>query len=559
MDPTHYLKGEFAFIVLMAAGLTLLFSVLLLYRYRRATLREMARQAKHNDGDAFAPELQPLKGPDSIPKAPLSFNELSEQSHGTHSHAVIQMIRRKQRKSTVIYVAGGIGYAVVMSMAWLLAAGGLPNLSRVMMLLCLFTWPTVIALLLSNTVGRREAWLLVGAYCMLLLLVISFVIMRNPELGVLSLLQLWLITNLPPSVLFLFLLHRRIRAVGPLVFAFLLCGLTGSLFLFKTFAGSDVLLNFLAGAGNALGLGAVGVLGLLMLVGFVLFAVVGRIVLRILGAAYQRKSFSDRSLALDAMWLIFAVCQGTNLAYSGTLLLLAAPLAYAINAVIVTVGFRRMGNAELNAGKPLELLLLRVFSLGRKSHRFFDQFSRLWRQVGSINMIAGPDLVTSQVEPHEFLAFAGGDIARSFVLDQSDLDRRFTHRDNLPDPDGRYRVNEFFCHDNTWKMTMQRLARDSTGILMDLRSFSSTNKGCLYELKVLLDTIDLRRIVFVIDATTDRRFLEQSFQQLWAVAAESSPNLRVLLPSITLCTSSIHGRAAQRLLIGRLSTESTLF
>jgi len=108
-------------------------------------------------------------------------------------------------------------------------------------------------------------------------------------------------------------------------------------------------------------------------------------------------------------------------------------------------------------------------------------------------------------------------------------------------------------------MTMQRLARDSTGILMDLRSFSSTNKGCLYELKVLLDTIDLRRIVFVIDATTDRRFLEQSFQQLWAVAAESSPNLRVLLPSITLCTSSIHGRAAQHLLIGRLSTESTLF
>ena len=51
------------------------------------------------------------------------------------------------------------------------------------------------------------------------------------------------------------------------------------------------------------------------------------------------------------------------------------------------------------------LLLLRVFALGHRSERLFDALSKRWLRAGSISMIAGPDLVTSTVEPHEFLDF----------------------------------------------------------------------------------------------------------------------------------------------------------
>jgi hypothetical protein len=72
-------------------------------------------------------------------------------------------------------------------------------------------------------------------------------------------------------------------------------------------------------------------------------------------------------------------------------------------------------------------------------------------------MIAGPDPVTSTVEPHEFLEFASGELAGRFVTGRPDLERRIAAIDRARDPDGRYRVNEFFCHADTWQMTMHRL------------------------------------------------------------------------------------------------------
>mgnify|MGYP006921750830 FL=1 len=49
------------------------------------------------------------------------------------------------------------------------------------------------------------------------------------------------------------------------------------------------------------------------------------------------------------------------------------------------------------------------------------------------------------VDPGDFLRFATGDIATSFVTTQDDLQRRLAALDTTPDPDGRYRVNEFCC------------------------------------------------------------------------------------------------------------------
>jgi hypothetical protein len=97
-------------------------------------------------------------------------------------------------------------------------------------------------------------------------------------------------------------------------------------------------------------------------------------------------------------------------------------------------------------------------------------------------MIAGPDLVTSTVEPNEFLEFVSGRLGRQFVRDANDLETRAKATDTARDPDGRYRISEFFCRNDTWQMTMERLAKTSDAVLMDLRSFSPANQGCIFEL-----------------------------------------------------------------------------
>jgi hypothetical protein len=122
-------------------------------------------------------------------------------------------------------------------------------------------------------------------------------------------------------------------------------------------------------------------------------------------------------------------------------------------------------------------------------------------------MIAGIDLISRTVEPHEFLDFVSGKLSRRFIDSEAALDRRISERDVAPDRDLRFRVNEFFCYDDTWKMVLSRLVHESDAVLMDLRGFSSRNAGCVFELRELARMISLERVVFVTDASTDEALL----------------------------------------------------
>jgi hypothetical protein len=69
---------------------------------------------------------------------------------------------------------------------------------------------------------------------------------------------------------------------------------------------------------------------------------------------------------------------------------------------------------------------------------------------------------------------------------------------------------------------------------MDLRSFSRTNQGCVYELGELLAAVPLDRVVFVVDASTDRPFLEATLQDLWQRIPAGSPNRALPAPRARL-------------------------
>ncbi|MDO8847099.1 MAG: hypothetical protein Q7W51_01750 [Coriobacteriia bacterium] len=164
------------------------------------------------------------------------------------------------------------------------------------------------------------------------------------------------------------------------------------------------------------------------------------------------------------------------------------------------------------------------FALRRRSELLFDYLSRVWLHVGAVHMIAGPDLVTATVSPPEFLVFLSGRMSRRFIHDSIDLGAYLSGLDLAPDPDGRYRVNQLFCRDNVWRDAMRGLAGVSAAVLMDLRGFTPANRGCAYEIGELLQGVPLGRVVFAVDGTTDRLFLDALFEEIRTGLPVESPN-----------------------------------
>lgn len=81
---------------------------------------------------------------------------------------------------------------------------------------------------------------------------------------------------------------------------------------------------------------------------------------------------------------------------------------------------------------------------------------------------------------------------------------------------------------------MARLAATCDAVLMDLRSFSPKNQGCIFELGRLLDGVDLTGVIFLIDKTTDVRFLENTLYKLWQSLSTESPNQTIDPPIVQL-------------------------
>lgn len=531
--------GALPALILVAAILTLPVCLALLALYRRAVLHSMARTSP----DAASAASSAPAGMSAAvlpPDAPLRFDILAPAAmRPARSRPLRRAMLQSLQSTSLIHVIAGLVYALVLSGAWMRFSwydGGFV-LARFLWLLSCYAWPTAltVGLVVATTTRQRVA---VGlAYALMLFAFACWGLMRNPSLSAIDIARFWAITNLPATLLLLAFLHRRIRAVGPLVLAFMVVAVIGSQVAISLAGQSEATLHAVIEVGGVLGLGGVQIFWGLMLAGAALAGLVGWQVLKWLGRRHVARRSSDQTLTLEAMWLLFAVVQTVSFAFEGLGWIAAGMVAFAAWKLVTSVGFRLAGLGQATTSFTAHpssdgaartaapaLLLLRVFALGARSERLFDALGKRWLRIGNIDMIAGPDLATTAVEPHEFLDFVGGRMSRQFVRDEADLARRFSARALGPDPDGRHRVNEFFCHDDTWRPTMLRLAQEADVVLMDLRGFTPQNQGCRYELQQLLDFVPLERVIVLIDADAPRDFIEGTLGMLWQSSRVDSPN-----------------------------------
>jgi hypothetical protein len=239
---------------------------------------------------------------------------------------------------------------------------------------------------------------------------------------------------------------------------------------------------------------------------------------------YRRMQLSDQTFLFDALWLAVSIWICVYLMGS------RIPFVYFVGLLPfalyrMTVGYGLKPLAARAASRPVgRLLFLRVFGSPSRSEKLFDLLAARWRYAGNIQLISATDIARGRFEPDEFLDFISGRFAGSYISTGVDLDRRLEDLHNRPDPDGRYRVNEFFCRVDTWQQTVRRLMAQSDLVVMDLRAFAPGRKGSIFELGALIDEVPLRRIVLLMDQTTDEPLLRRTLDDLWRGIRPQSPN-----------------------------------
>jgi len=547
LTPQVLTIGLFA-VLLVAPALSLLISACILWFYRRAVLRAMAASIGRA-GEAMA--LRPRSAAAARPPA----------APGDIEAQLLRGPRRAAARST----AGGAAFALVIALAVVWAFPPMRSAAGLAVPLWVSAWPIVVALALTAPFPLRTA-AIAGAVYAALLVAISAPALLRPHAQLLMqggevaawaeaftpphLLRLWGVQDGLPSILLLLFLNRWTRAVGPLVLGFvstLVGGFVVAALLIFSKAGSTEVVKLSVATGVSVYAWVIGAAVLTL----ALCVLAGWECLRWMRRGYQRKRLSDRSLVLDALWLLFASCYAMWLALSG--------LAWATAPVLAFVAYKlvaapRRGPAPLPApGRGLTFL--RVFSLGRRSERLLEALARHWRHAGSVQLITGPDVAHSTVQPHQLLDFLAGRLATHFIGDARSLERHLEQRDTAPDRDGRYRINNLFCHADTWQAALARLVADGDTVLMDLRSFGPGNAGCVFELRTLVDIVPLRRCVLVVDDSTDQAFLSRTLDDAWQRMGPDSPN-RGTAPSAAPLHRLIRGRAGMRRLLEQLAAAS---
>jgi len=221
---------------------------------------------------------------------------------------------------------------------------------------------------------------------------------------------------------------------------------------------------------------------------------------RALARAYTRKSLSELMVLFTAVWgisqLAKALMAASDLGLGGAVMLL--PLLCVPAAMAIA---RRLRQPR---GRPPTLLVLRVFQHDARIQALFDAVIERWRLSGNTMLIAGTDLLERTIDADDIFTFIDGRLASRFIQNPADVAVRLAAFDLAPDAEGRFRVNECYCHDSTWQAALAALVERSDVVLMDLRSFKSHNEGCRHELGVLSHAARIRRVVVLTDGDTDR-------------------------------------------------------
>ena len=578
------------FVALLALPCAIVLTLALIRWYRHRVARSMHATAAAGPPQVIRAWSGEARGRLEIGR----IDTAKTRAEAARAKPLIARARRDAWQLGAIYAAAAMAYSFLLATAMILANGFAPTWNPILALALLYVvyilpfGGTPVALA-PTMVLKRQPRFLIGAVLALIALMWAL----DRSIGG-DMIGLWLMIGAVPTAAVLFLNTRRLRAVGPIVFAaalLLLYGL-GAGVIFAALYALDVIgpmrwvRSDLAGASLVEGMLAFyawlwslppeqmleevsAIIAdprsvmrvdnpqkLTTGVKLEFFAIwmaaaaagltAAWALVRWLARSYRSRRASDQMLTIDVLMLIFAVPM---------ILINLDPTRWetAAGALAGLAGYKLVARWGLHrrqaAPMPRTLLLLRVFGFDRRTQRLLDDLGQRWRYLGPIWLIGGTDLAYATLEPHEFFEFLNGRLSRDFIKDGEELESRLAESSITPDPDGRFRVDDFFCHENSWRMTVSRLAREAAVVLMDLRGFTPANRGCIFEIEQLIAAVPVDRIVLLVDGSTDVPFLERTLEDAWRAMPGGSPNVVAGQHRLRVLQSSeSHGRTLATLL-----------
>ncbi len=494
------------FIAALAATVlvTPVLSAVVLWQYRRAVASSMRATAPGHSAAVMPPPV-PARPDTNVPvPSVVVLESVGKRMEGADETEGWRRTRDRMRTTAAVYAGAAVAYGLVLAAVWVHLAGASPGLRGFVGLAALFTWLLVPTVLTVLAAARRTQLLAGAAYVALVLLTTA-----GTGIAPIETLSLMATNILPAGIGLLALSTRNLRAVGPFLAVPVLL-LIGGL-LYSPWPAYHLMVAGLS-LGAALAVGALGA----VLLGLLGFAHLAWSALR-----YADKRASDQMLQISQWWFFLTVVQSMLLVPAGLAAGAAAWLAYVAFRLVLATGMR-LTRPEPNP--PLRLLLLRTFGAQQRSEALLRRLGAHWRHLGTVQMIAGTDLAAAALEPHEFFDRLRGRLARQFIGDTEELRRRLAQLDERPDPDGRYRVNELFCHDNTWREALRELVRRSDCVLLDLRGFTCEHTGVIYEITQLVELVPLDRVVVLVDDATDDTFVRTTLAEAGRNLGPNSPN-----------------------------------
>jgi hypothetical protein len=154
------------------------------------------------------------------------------------------------------------------------------------------------------------------------------------------------------------------------------------------------------------------------------------------------------------------------------------------------------------------LLMLRVFSKDRKAERLLDAIQSRWQLAGPVLEIAGPDLARLNLDLAEFIHLVNFKLHDLFQPGEAAAGALAASLDLALDREGRFRVNEVFCFDTSWRGVVEQMMGLSDAVLLDLRGFTEQRRGTAHEVRRLAALGLLPRVVALGDNATDWSYFE---------------------------------------------------
>jgi hypothetical protein len=441
-------------VAILALPCAIILTLGLIWWYRRRVARSMQTAAAIGN-----PEVP--RAPSAEPDGALEILRIEPARRAeAASGPVVAMARHHAWQLAGIYAAAAASYAFVQATAFILVFA--PDWRSILALTLLYVVYTTelgtpVALAPPLILRRQPRFLVLAV---LALIALMWILDRS--IGVDSI-GLWLLIAAVPAAAVLLLNIRRLRAVGPIVFAGTLLALYGiivglsygaldaldavgpvrfvredlvalplweamqryfawlqSLPPDRALVGLAALVNNPSGVAVAahperLTTGVLLRFFAIWLAAAAVGVAAAWAFVRWLALRYRARRASDQMLSVDVLMLTFAlpmVFLYLKLDSPDWPIAAGALAGLASYKLVAGWGLRHRRRTALPPA-PRTLLLLRVFGFDRRTQRLLEDLGQRWRYLGPIHLIGGTDLAYATIEPHEFFEFLNSSAMRT--------------------------------------------------------------------------------------------------------------------------------------------------